>query len=557
MSVNVLLQSAERAHSSGNLSAAEQAYRAALVKAPDCHQAFHGLGLLALAVGKTDLALQYLERAVRLAADNPVYQRNLCEIARRCGALERAMAAGRCAVRLDSKNPEGHYNFGLALNDAGQHDEAIRSYRRAVRLRGTYGLAWNNLGAALEAAGDKAAAAQAYARAVALDAGHAEAQNNLGALKIEAGELDDARACFNAAISARAGFVDAHYNLSTLKTYQPDDPHIAALEALAANPTALVDADQIRLQFALGKAREDCGQYDAAFAAYSAGNALHFARYPDNEAHTAQVMQDLQQLFDAAFCRASANAAEESPIPIFIVGMPRSGTTLVEQILASHPQVFGAGELKDLQLAASEICGANGQFTVNALKDADFAAIGAAYRARIRQLAPDARYITDKMPANFASIGLINKALPEARIIHAQRDPLDSCFSCYSRHFKDAMYFTYDLGVLARYYRQYIRLMRHWHAVLEPGRVLNVHYENVVSDIEPEVRRLLDYCGLPWDPRCLEFHHNRRVVLTASAAQVRRPLYSSSVARWRHFEPHLAPLISALTDERSNGRARE
>jgi hypothetical protein len=233
--------------------------------------------------------------------------------------------------------------------------------------------------------------------------------------------------------------------------------------------------------------------------------------------------------------------------------MLRSGTTLVEQILASHRDIYGAGELETLGNIVSTVQGPNGSLIpypdfVASVDGAVLRAIGARYVAELRELGPHVKYVTDKMPQNFFFVGLIHLALPNARIIHVVRDPLDTCISCFSTLFAVGQNYTYDLAELGRYYRRYRALMAHWHAVLPKDRILDVRYEDIIDDFEEEVRRILAHCGLDWDPHCLKFHQTDRPVRTASAKQVRRPIYKSAIGRWRVYEPHLAPLLAALNE---------
>jgi tetratricopeptide (TPR) repeat protein len=557
MNLGQAMAEAARLHSTGNLAAAENLYRTILAASPDFAPAWHALGLIACQVGKLPLAADLIGKAITLDNSVALYSRNLCEICRRMGRLAEAIGAGERAAALAPKDFDAHYNLGLAYTDSGRQQEAIRCYRQALALNPAHNLSWNNLGAALEKMGDKDGAEAAYARAVAIDPRHAEAQNNLGAIHSEQGRLAEARSCFEAAIVAKPGFVEAHYNLSSLKTYTATDPHLAALESLAAQATSLPVAARIRYNFALGKAREDMGEYDRAFAAYAEGNRLQHSLLPHDEAQAEDMLARIKNIFAHDFLRQPAGAFSGSgtgKTPVFIVGMPRSGTTLIEQILASHPAVFGAGELIDLHEVIHTAPGAiNGQpFTTWApkLTADDFLRLGERYLERVWQLSPEAACITDKMPANFFYLGMIRRMLPQARIIHAMRDPMDSCFSCFARLFNDTMAFAYDLTTLGRYYVRYMQLMDHWQATLPEGSILNVRYEEVVADVEGQARRMLAYLDLPWDNACLAFHDNKRLVKTASVAQVRRPIYTTSVARWQRFGPHLNPLFEIVKDYR-------
>ena len=259
----------------------------------------------------------------------------------------------------------------------------------------------------------------------------------------------------------------------------------------------------------------------------------------------------IEQVFSPEVMRAKRGGGDPSPVPIFVVGMPRSGTTLVEQILASHPMVHGAGELKTMNDVVLTVRGPDGNTIpypefVPSLDPAALKAIGARYLALLRELAPHGERVTDKMPSNYYFVGLIHLALPNARIIHTMRDPVDTCISCFSKLFTAEQNHTYDLGELGRYYRRYERLMAHWRRVLPPGRMLDVRYEDVVADLDGQARRIIDYCGLPWDDRCLSFHETDRPVRTASATQVRQPIYSSAVGRWKVYEEYLGPLLEEL-----------
>ncbi len=536
----------------GELSQAEAIYRQLLQDNPAFDPAWHALGLLAFRVGKLPQAISCLEEALRRNDRMPLYYRNLGEICRRAGKLELAIASGEQACQLAPDNLEGHYNLALAYADASLHQRAVDAYQKALAIHAGHGLSWNNLGSAYEQLGQLAEAENAYRRAVAIEPGHAEAQNNLGALLSAKGQLDDARECFSVAIAARPQLVAAHYNLSSLKTYHSEDDDLTALEALYGQRERMSAHERIRYCFALGKAQEDIGNYDRAFAAYDEGNRLQHRLLDIDEARAERELKRVLAIFNEDFFsqrRRWTGAASLGPTPVFIVGMPRSGTTLLEQILSSHPSVFGAGELPSLHQAVYRVVGGEGRpFAdgVAMLDETAMRAIGNDYLQRVCELAPQSSFITDKMPANFFYLGVLLLALPQAKIIHAMRDPMDSCFSCFSRLFNGTMDFAYDQGTLGRYYHRYMTLMTHWHRVLPAGTILDLPYERMVTDTEAQAKRVLDFVGLPWDPACLEFHKNDRLVKTASVAQVRRPIYQTSVARWKHFEGHLQPLYELV-----------
>jgi len=322
------------------------------------------------------------------------------------------------------------------------------------------------------------------------------------------------------------------------------------LEQLAED-TSLSAVDRMHLHFALAKAYDDMDRHAEAFHQWRHGNALKRRQIAYDEAATLGGLDRVRDVFTADLVRTQQSVGHLSSVPVFIIGMPRSGSTLVEQILASHPQMFGSGELKHLPSAVEGIRSVSGAAAiypelVSGMIAEDFRDLGARYLAEIQRLASAAKYITDKMPGNFIYAGLIHMALPNAIVIHTIRDPVDTCLSCFSKLFNDEQNHTYDLAELGRYYRHYRAVMAHWHRVLPTGRILDVCYEDVVADLEGQARRLIAHCGLDWDPRCLAFHKTERPIRTASAVQVRQPIYDSAIGRWRAYEPFLAPLLAEL-----------
>jgi tetratricopeptide (TPR) repeat protein len=552
MTPDQAMAQAQQAFEAGRLPQCENICRRIIEAVPGYAPAWFQLGMIAVRSDKMPLAADLMAEAVRCAPQEGAYRRSLCEVYRRLGRLKEAVAEGRGAVILMPQDTDAHYNCALALADAGDAAGAAAEYRAALACDPAHGLSANNLGTVLEKLGQEDEALKAYAQAAAINPRHAEAQNNLGAIYSARGELDRARACFEAAIVADPGFVHAHYNLSTLKKYTPDDPHLAALEAVARQAQALPEGARLRFCFAIGKAFEDVGRFDESFRAYAEGNALKRKTFHYDERRTADNIGALIAGYDRAFAAAPAQGCADET-PVFIVGMPRSGTTLIEQILATHSKVFGAGELQDLSDCVRE---STGQPSENVYLDwlkssppEKLAELGEAYIRRLRKLDAKAPRITDKMPGNYYYAGLISKVFPKAKIIHAMRDPLDTCLSNYARLFNETMVFAYDLGELGRYYANYRRLMNHWREVLPAGSILDVHYEELVADQEGQSRRMLDFLGLDWEDGCLAFHKNGRPVKTASVAQVREPMYKTSVARWKRFEKHLEPLRAAIGPE--------
>jgi len=352
----------------------------------------------------------------------------------------------------------------------------------------------------------------------------------------------------------RPGFGEAWFSLANLKTVRFTADDIAAMRAQLRRAD-IPDADRLQFEFALGKALEDAGEYAGSFEHYARGNALRRAAVVYDIGSTTRLVQRTEALYTPQFLRSRAGSGSPSPDPIFILGMPRAGSTLVEQILASHSQVEGTRELPDvpgfaLELGVLEAHGKPATYpkAVEQLTHAQLLALGERYLAQTRPHRIQGKpHFIDKMPSNFLHVGLIHLILPNARIIDARRSPLGCCFANFKQHFQSGVWFSYSLEDLGRYYRDYVRVMAHFDAVL-PGRVHRVYYEDLVADFESEVRRLLKHCGLSFEERCLRFHETKRSIQTASSEQVRRPLYGDGVEQWRHYEPWLGPLKEALGD---------
>jgi len=342
-----------------------------------------------------------------------------------------------------------------------------------------------------------------------------------------------------------------HQSLAEIKRYEAGEAHLAEMEALAREMRSLAEEEQMLLHFALGKALMDVGEHERAFHHLLEGNALKRRRICYNEQKTLSSLDQIRSAFTPELMRSYSGGGVISELPIFILGMPRSGTTLIEQILASHPNVHGGGERSDFENAVKGICTSDGSEVaypdcIRTLTKSKLQELGSRYLGSLRSIAPDASRITDKLPDNFRFVGLIHLAFPNARIIHVRRDPIDTCLSCFSKLFSGELSYTYSLEELGRYYQAYRKLMSHWREVLPGGAMLDVDYEALVADIEGQARRLVAYCGLAWHDGCLDFHRTKRPIRTASAAQVRQPIYNSSVGRWRPYRHLLRPLLEVL-----------
>ena len=539
------------------LDEAVEAYRSTLKLRPEFTEAQANLGFTLLSAQRYAEAEPHLRQALQTLPNRAPLHNALGVVLYGQGRMAEAAERFRHVIALVPNDAQAHANLGNALRELGAFTEAEACYRRAMALDSRFARAHFDLGGLLYVQERYEEAEQQYRHALQLKPDYVEACNNLGRSIRRQGRLDEARDMFDAALAIDPESVEAYCNLAALRTFTPEHAEPKRLEQLAYKLPALSENLRIRYWFSLGKMREDLGHYDEAFAAYAQGNRLKHAQLSPNEASKIALVDKLRTAFDARFFSSRALPASTGKSPIFIVGMPRSGTSLIEQILSTHPDIHGAGELPDLENMLFALATEAGQPVesfpeiASRMTADELLHLGDAYTERVWKLAPTATRITDKMMGNSAYVGMIRLMLPNAKIIHAMRDPMDSCFSCYATLFsRNNLDYTYDLGELGRHCVRYIELMQHWQRVLPPGSILDVRYEDMVADPEGQARRLLDYLGLPWDPRCLNFHQNTRVVKTASAAQVRRPVYRSSVARWTHFDTHLQPLLEIVREYR-------
>jgi tetratricopeptide (TPR) repeat protein len=502
------------------LVAAESLLRRQLAAAPQDVAAMRMLAEVASQREEFAEAERLLLEALKLA---PGFGRARFELAAALHAQQKPAPMLPLLERLLAQEPRSFAYRNLlasALILLGQNDRSAELLTGVLAEFPTHAKAWLNYGHVLRAAGQLGEAVQAYRKSIELLPGHGE----------------------------------AYFSLANLKTFRFEAAENAAMRDQLARED-LGDDDRLQFEFALGKAHEDGGEFAESFTHYARGNALRRARvFYDGDATAAQ-MHRMREFFTPQLFAARNGWGSSAADPIFIVGLPRSGSTLLEQILASHSQVEGTRELPDVPGFAYEL-GARpprpGQTaypaSIAALTRAQLTAFGERYleQTRPHRLLGRPCFI-DKMPNNFMNIGLIQLMLPRARIIDARRHPLACCFSNFKQHFQMGLHFTYSLEEIGRFYRGYVELMEHFDAVL-PGRIHRVHYEHLVANPDGEVRRLLDSCGLPFEAGCLRFHETRRVVQTASSQQVRQPLYSEGVDQWRNYEPWLGPLKEALGD---------
>jgi predicted Zn-dependent protease len=463
-------------------------------------------------------AQQLLERCLALAPSFDAARHNYAMVLNRQGKAPEALAQVEQLLAKEPRNP-GYRNLHAAVfAHLGKYSESIRIYETLLREYPQQPKAWLSYGHALKTANRTADSIDAYRKAIAQEA-------TLG---------------------------EAWWSLANLKTFRFGESELAHLRA-SLERGDLTDEDRLHFEFALAKALEDQAAWDESFDHYAAGNALRRRVHPYNSEENSAFVARSRETFTAEFFAARAGYGAVAADPIFVVGLPRSGSTLIEQILASHSLVEGTMELPDIPLIARELTrrgeGATSYLeTLAALKREELRDLGERYLERTRALRrTDAPFFIDKMPNNCLYVGLIQLILPRARIIDARRHPLGCGFSCFRQHFARGQNFSYSLEDIGSYYRDYVALMAHFDRV-QPGRVHRVFYENMIAATEAQVRALLAHCGLPFEAACLRFYENDRAVRTASSEQVRLPIFHDALEHWRHFEPHLAPLKQALGD---------
>jgi tetratricopeptide (TPR) repeat protein len=541
-------------HAVGRCQDAVANFERALAINPVLAQAHRDLGVLVASLKGPNEAMRHYARALAIKPGDAETHFNLGDALRKLNRHRDAVAHYQTALDLTPGIAVVHNNLGISLQALDRDEEAIAHYRRALAIRADYAEFHNNLATALQKLRRFDEAIARYEKALAINPDHAEAHNNIGVTLQGLGRLEEAEQAYRRAVTLAPRRAEFHLNLANSRRFTQGDPRLAALEALAAEPARLSAEDRIALHFALGKAYADLEQHERAFRSLLEGNSLKRQRVAYNETTMLGLFDRIRATFTSELMTTKRHAGNPCSTPVFIIGMPRSGTTLVEQILASHSQAFGAGELNEFGTATVSVRGPGGATMafpemVPSLSGDDLRDLGTRYVRQITACAPAVERVADKMPSNFLLAGLIHLALPNARIIHTCRDPIDTCLSCFSILFAHDLPHTNDLGELGRYYRGYQGLMEHWRNVLPDGVMLDVQYEDVVDDLEGQARRIIAHCGLPWEDACLAFHLAQRPVLTASARQVRQPIYRSSVGRWRPYEALLQPLIRALDGE--------
>lgn len=526
----------------GRLEEASASYRRALQLHPDFPEAHYNLGNVQLDGGQYQAASASYQRAVDLRPDYAEAWNQWGSAARALGQLPEALVRHQRALALQPEFAEAHHALGVVLRDLDRLDEAVESYRRAALLAPDGAGLHRDLAVALRLQGRSDDAEASLRRALAIDPNSSASFVVLAETHADRGRFGEAEELLRRALALEPTSADALAGITRLRRMTPADGEwLAQAQRLAER--GLPPRREVPLRYAIGKYFDDVGDYAPAFAQFRRANEL------TRSFHAPFNRQQLTRAVDACLVEFGSRAAApaqpggaHSPArqqPVFVVGMPRSGTSLAEQILASHSEVFGAGELSYWNRAA---VGARGRTA-----DAEcLQALARDYREWLLERAPGARRVLDKMPSNFQHLGLIHRALPDARVIHLQRHPIDTCLSIYFQHFEATHAYANDLEDLAHAYREYQRLMRHWRQWLPPDRLLEVPYEGLIDDQETWSQRMVAFLGLDWEPQCLHFERTERTVITASKWQVRQPINRHSIERWRHYEAFVMPLRSLL-----------
>jgi len=533
-------------YDAGKLEAAAASYREALSIRPGYAEAQNNLGNALADLGQSDVALASFNRAIQL---NPNYYQAYNNMGDTLRSLGRAGEAIRCferAIQLKPDYAEAYSGLGATLNDQGLHKQAVENLRTAIQLKPGLAVAHFNLGNTLGDLGLHDEAQASYRTALKVKPDFAEVHGNLGNSLCEFGRYEEAIASYNRALELRPDFAEAHNNLSRLKTFTKDDPQFAEIQQRLAD-TGLTEHGRMHLSFALGKVYEDLGDVDQSFKYLQQGNRLRKMTSGYDINRDRELFEKIKSLFNAGRSHQPdvvEGGRKFNRQPIFIVGMPRSGTTLTEQILASHSQVWGGGELEVLGRILTPVVQQAMSTQEKSIPSGVLTNCRDAYLADLQGLPATEPYVTDKMPQNFRWAGFLLTTMPDVKIINVQREPAAVCWSMFKMHFKGHDY-TNDMLDLADYYKLYHDLMDFWRKEF-PNRIYDLDYELLTRNQESETRKLLEYCELDWEEQCLEFYKTKRAVRTASSRQVRQKMYTGSSDAWRKYEEHLKPLLDSL-----------
>ncbi|HEB28694.1 MAG TPA: sulfotransferase family protein, partial [Porticoccus sp.] len=530
-------------------------YQQAITHNQNHAEALNNLGAVLTEKEDPEQGIQQLEKAIQLRPHYAEAHRN----AGSCYLLLEHYAKAETAfnLALNYKPDFAEAMLGLAAleQEANNYASAEKLIRQALTINNSLVAAHCQLAALQGLKGFPEQAFNHYEQALALDSQDISAHLGKSHLHTEQGQLDEAEHCLQQALILDPDSLAARLSLAQLKKVDADDSNFTALKTTEKTLGKHATTKAIALHFALGKCHDDIGDYKISFSHFLEACRLKREKIHYSKADNTLATLNIMSSFTPELIEKLQGHGHSSSLPIFILGMPRSGTTLTEQIIASHPHCHGAGELPDMSHIAKNLPEDQGiqkntalvyPQTIHHVLPEQLAQLGEQYVRGLLSRQLDAHFITDKMPSNYFYLGLIHLILPNAKIIHVKRNPVDTCISGFSKLFKRGQHHSYDLTEQGHYYRDYANLMQHWREVLPRSAFYEIQYEDLVSDTERQARSLISYCGLEWDDACLQFHTHQRTVRTASVTQVRQPIYQTSVERWHRYENQLEPLLDAL-----------
>ena len=528
----------------GQINEALKIVEALIKKSPNVPLLYNIRGVCYQTIRELGNAIDDFSQATILKSDYAEAYCNLGVTYQEKGDLVSAVNAYKNAIDNDNNYPTAHNNLGKIFLASGEIDSSIEHLECAITLKSDFADAHNNLGSAFLRINKLNDAIKSYKKAIALKPDFAVANNNLGIAYLRTGDPKLASKFFENAITITPGYATAHHNLSGVKVYKEKDKQVSLIESLLIENN-LSQKERIYLNFALAKAYEDLGNHEELFKHLNEGNRIRKKEMSNSIADSEEHNELIKLFFNSNNIKLTYR--DSLPIrPIFIVGMPRSGTSLVEQIISSHHEVYGAGEVNNFHNIIMPIIEKHAVNENYNLKNDEFALIRKQYSNSLERFYANEKVITDKWILNFKTIGFILSAFPESKIVHLKRDARATCWSIYKHYFSDeGNRWAYDYQDLARFYKSYVGLMDYWHNLF-PGKIYDISYEDLTSDQEKETRNLLKYCDLDWDENCLNFYTNTRAVKTASAVQVRNKMYQGSSDVWRKYSEHLKPLLDAL-----------